>query len=65
MNNRKILNGLFEEIGQKEKSVEVLRIIDKIDKIGKEAVIEELEKIEVSKDSIKENNRFYRNRRNI
>ena len=53
INNRKILNGLFEEIGQKEKSVEVLRIIDKIDKIGKEAVIEELEKIEVSKDSIK------------
>ena len=50
VNNRKILNGLFEEIGQKEKSVEVLRIIDKIDKIGKEAVIEELEKIEVSKD---------------
>ena len=46
VNNRKILNGLFEEIGQKEKSVEVLRIIDKIDKIGKEAVIEELEKIE-------------------
>ena len=43
VNNRKILNGLFEEIGQKEKSVEVLRIIDKIDKIGKEAVIEELE----------------------
>lgn len=53
VNNRKILNGLFEEIGQEEKSVEVLRIIDKIDKIGKEAVIEELEKIEVSKDSIK------------
>ena len=56
MNNRKILNGLFEEIGQKEKSVEVLRIIDKIDKIGKEAVIEELEKIEVSKRFNKENN---------
>ena len=52
INNRKILNGLFEEIGQKENSVEILRIIDKIEKIGKQAVIEELEKIEVSKQAI-------------
>ena len=52
INNRKILNGLFENIGQKENSVEILRIIDKIEKIGKEAVIEELEKINVSKESI-------------
>ena len=52
INNRKILNGLFEEMGQKENSVEILRIIDKIEKIGKEAVIEELEKIEVSKQAI-------------
>lgn len=52
INNRKILNGLFENIGQKENSVEILRIIDKIEKIGKQAVIEELEKINVSKDSI-------------
>ena len=46
INNRKILNGLFESLNQKEKAVEILRIIDKIDKIGKDAVIEELEKIE-------------------
>ena len=52
INNRKILNGLFESIGQKENSVEILRIIDKIEKIGKQAVIEELEKINVSKASI-------------
>ena len=52
INNRKILNGLFESIGQKESSVEILRIIDKIDKIGKEAVIEELEKINVGKEQI-------------
>ena len=45
INNRKILNGLFEGINQKENSTEILRIIDKIDKIGKEAVIEELQKI--------------------
>ena len=52
INNRKLLNGLFLEIGQQEKSTDILRIIDKIDKIGKDAVIEELEKIEISKESI-------------
>jgi len=52
VNNRKILNGLFEGIGQKEASVDILRIIDKIDKIGKEAVIVELQKIGISEDSI-------------
>lgn len=52
INNRKILNGLFEEIGQKENSVAILRIIDKIDKIGKEAVGKELQDLNVSKEAI-------------
>ncbi len=52
INNRKILNGLFESIGQKENSTEILRIIDKIDKIGKEAVIEELAKLNIKKENI-------------
>ena len=52
INNRKILNGLFESLGQKENAVEILRIIDKIDKIGKEAVQEELAKIKVEKAQI-------------
>lgn len=52
VNNRKILNGLFESLEQKENAVEVLRIIDKIDKIGKEAVVEELSKLGISKDAI-------------
>ena len=52
INNRKILNGLFENIGQKENSTQILRIIDKIEKIGKQAVIEELKKIDVSEDAI-------------
>ena len=47
INNRKILNGLFESLGQKENAVEILRIIDKIEKIGKENVIEELRKINI------------------
>ena len=45
INNRKILNGLFENIGQKENRTEILRIIDKIDKIGKQSVIEEFKNI--------------------
>ena len=52
VNNRKILNGLFESLGQKENAVEILRVIDKIDKIGKEAVVEELSKLGISKDAI-------------
>lgn len=53
INNRKILNGLFEGIGQKDNTVEILRVIDKIEKIGKEAVIEELEKLGVDENAIK------------
>ena len=52
INNRKLFNGLFESLNQKENAVEILRIIDKIEKIGKKAVIEELEKIEVPTESI-------------
>lgn len=52
INNRKILNGLYESIGQKETSVEIMRIIDKIDKIGPDAVREELAKLNVDSDSI-------------
>ena len=52
VNNRKILNGLFENLGQKENAVEILRIIDKIDKIGKGAVVEELSELGVSNDAI-------------
>ncbi len=52
INNRKILNGLFEGVNQKENSTEILRIIDKIEKIGKEAVIEELRKIDVKQEQI-------------
>ena len=52
INNRKLLNGLFEVIGQKENSTEILRIIDKIEKIGKEEVIKELEELGVETENI-------------
>ena len=53
INNRKLFNGLFESLNQTENAIEILRIIDKIEKIGKEAVIEELQKLDVPENSIK------------
>lgn len=41
INNRKLLNGFFESL-QIKNTVETLRIIDKIDKIGRDAVWKEL-----------------------
>ena len=52
INNRKILNGLFEAIDAKENAVDIMRIIDKIEKIGKEKVIEELSKLQISEENI-------------
>lgn len=43
LNNRKIFNGLMESLSAEEQTIEVLRIIDKIDKIGRESVYEELQ----------------------
>ena len=51
INNRKILNGLFEGLDVKENSVEILRIIDKIDKIGPDNVKKELCR-EISEDKV-------------
>jgi len=42
LNNRAILNGLLEKLGNKEKSGAVLRAIDKLEKLGKEVVTAEL-----------------------
>lgn len=52
LNNRKVLNGFFESLGLENKVADILRTIDKLDKIGKENVIEELEKLEVGKKEI-------------
>lgn len=52
INNRKMLNGLFCNLSQKENSAEILRIIDKIEKIGKDNVIKELENLSISKTAI-------------
>ena len=52
INNRKLLNGLFTYLNLESKSVEVLRIIDKLEKIGKDEVKNELEKISITEDKI-------------
>ena len=49
---RKLLNGLFESCNLKEKSADILRTIDKIDKIGKEEVKCELMELGVKEDNI-------------
>lgn len=53
INNRKILNGLFEELNLSSISVDVMRIIDKIDKIGIKAVEEEMLALGVSVEASK------------
>lgn len=52
INNRKILSGIAEVIGEQEKIVQITTAIDKLDKIGLEAVNAELEKEGLSKASI-------------
>lgn len=42
INNRKVLNGLYEILGYSDQSADIMRVIDKIDKIGRENVLEEL-----------------------
>lgn len=52
LNNRKILNGFFESLNISNKT-EVLRIIDKLEKIGREAVMAELKDLGLSEsDSV-------------
>lgn len=53
INNRKILNGIFEHINAKNISQDIMRIIDKIEKIGEEKVKEELIQLGVSNENIK------------
>ncbi len=54
INNRKLLSGLFKELDLEDKSVDIMRIIDKIEKIGKENVIECLKDLELSENQINE-----------
>lgn len=52
INNRKILNGLYASLKQENNSVEIMRIIDKIEKIGEDKVKQELLKLEITENDI-------------
>ncbi len=52
INNRKILTGIAELIGESGKLVDIVVAIDKLDKIGKEGVITELENKGISSKAI-------------
>ncbi|MCB8994470.1 MAG: histidine--tRNA ligase [Bacteroidales bacterium] len=52
LNNRKILAGIAEIIGQSDKITEITIALDKIEKIGREKVIAELTERGISKDSV-------------
>ena len=58
INNRKILNGLFDELEISDKMTEILIIIDKLEKIGIDAVKDELRKIDVSEENIEKIGEF-------
>ena len=53
LNNRKILSGIAEIIGEKERIVEITVAIDKLDKIGFDKVNEELKSAGLSDNAIK------------
>lgn len=52
INNRKILSGIAEVSGERDKLIDITVAIDKLDKIGEEGVINELREKEVSESAI-------------
>ena len=52
INNRKILSGFFKSLDLTDKVTDILRIIDKLEKIGEDGVKEELKSINVDEKSI-------------
>jgi len=54
INNRKILSGIAEVIGHPDKLIDITVAIDKIDKIGLEAVNAELEERGISRQAIEQ-----------
>ena len=48
INNRKILNGFYEILNLSSKAADIMRTVDKVEKIGKEKVIAELEAFEIA-----------------
>ena len=54
VNNRKVLGGFFEILGLFERSGDILRTVDKLDKTGAEKLREELGELGVPDDAVRE-----------
>ena len=52
LNNRKILSGIAEHIGQPDKITDITVALDKLEKIGKEAVSQELQNKDITVSAI-------------
>jgi len=52
VNNRKILNGFFEALGLVDKATDVLRLVDKIEKLSSEQMVAAFEKEGLSSEQI-------------
>lgn len=52
INNRKLLNGFFESLGLENLVVDIIRVIDKIDKIGKDNVINQLKDLSIDENTV-------------
>ncbi len=59
INNRKILSGIAEVVGQPDKITDICVAIDKLDKIGKEKVMEELLSRDIPLESIQKIEPFF------
>jgi len=65
LNNRKVLSGFFKELELEDKITDILRIVDKIEKVGKDAVNEMLEELGISKEKIVRIVEFISTRENV
>ena len=52
VNNRKVLNGFFEALGLADRSVETLRLVDKIEKLSRDDLTSEFEKLGLNAEQI-------------
>ena len=52
INNRKILTGIADVIGEKDKIIDITVAIDKLDKIGVDKVLDELRSKDINEDAI-------------